>query len=85
MPCEQDSHSSSSETVYDADEEDNKPKRPFYSRKYFTQFVLPGFASVAFLIAGIIIYVLKPRLVSCVKSGHLLSSHSEDMPVIFNV
>lgn len=55
--------SSSSESVYDADEEEEH-SRPLWRRGYFRRLVLPFAASLAMFLAATLVYHLTPRLAS---------------------
>ena len=82
MPCcsegsallhAQDEESSSSESVYDAEDEEEMT-RPLWRRTYFRRLVLPFLASTAMFLAATLVYVFTPRLVAAVIT--LLASES---------
>ena len=61
----QDEASSSSESVYDAEDEEEMA-RPLWRRAYFRRLVLPFTASTAMFLAAALVYIFAPHLVAAV-------------------
>lgn len=61
----QDEESSSSESVYDAEDEEEMA-RPLWRRTYFRRLVLPFLASTAMFLAATLVYIFAPHLVAAV-------------------
>ena len=63
----QDVESSSSESVYDAEDEEEMA-RPLWRRAYFRRLVLPFTASTAMFLAATLVYIFAPHLVPAVTA-----------------
>ena len=59
----QDGESSSSESVYDAEDEEEMT-RPLWRRTYFRRLVLPFIASTAMFLAATLVYIFAPHSVA---------------------
>lgn len=63
----QDVESSSSESVYDAEDEEEMA-RPLWRRTYFRRLVLPFLASTAMFLAATLVFIFVPHLVAAVTA-----------------